>query len=216
MATRYNVVFEGKILPDRDLAGVKRELAAVMKMEAETVERLFSGRPVVLRRGVDAAAGEKFQKSFRAAGAICALRPLEEGGGPAGGGSAEPAAGAGVSASRESPRRTSPEAGEILLANIETIPGRTIAAHLGLVSGSTVRAKHIGKDLLAGLRNIVGGELKAYTELLQEARAEATERMVAQARALGADAVVSVRYSTSSVAAGAAELYAYGTAVRLA
>lgn len=214
MATRYNVVFEGKILPGRELAQVKKELAAAMKMDAETVERLFSGRPVVLRRGVDAAAGEKFQKSFRAAGAVCALRPLEEEGRPAGG----TPEGAGLEAvGAQGPRqRSAAGAAEILLSNIETIPGRTIAAHLGLVSGSTVRAKHVGKDILAGLRNIVGGELKAYTELLQESRAEATERMVAEARALGADAVVNVRYSTSSVAAGAAELYAYGTAVRLA
>jgi uncharacterized protein YbjQ (UPF0145 family) len=82
-----------------------------------------------------------------------------------------------------------------------------------LVNGNTVRAKHAGKDLLAGLKNIVGGELKAYTELLQESRDEATQRMIEQANAVGANAVVNVRYSTSSVSAGAAELFAYGTAV---
>lgn len=101
----------------------------------------------------------------------------------------------------------------MILTNIETVPGKTIIKHLGLVNGNTVRAKHAGKDLLAGLKNIVGGELKAYTELLQESRDEATQRMIEQANAVGANAVVNVRYSTSSVSAGAAELFAYGTAV---
>jgi len=104
---------------------------------------------------------------------------------------------------------------DLLLTNIETIPGRTIVEHYGLVTGSTVRAKHIGRDLMASLKNIVGGELKGYTELLGEARQEAVRRMVEQARALGANAVVNVRFSTSSVTAGASELYAYGTAVRV-
>lgn len=101
----------------------------------------------------------------------------------------------------------------MILTNIETVPGKSIIKHLGLVNGNTVRAKHAGKDILAGLKNIVGGELKAYTELLQESRDEATQRMVEQAQAVGANAVVNVRYSTSSVSAGAAELFAYGTAV---
>ena len=101
----------------------------------------------------------------------------------------------------------------MILTNIETVPGKTIVKHQGLVNGNTVRAKHAGKDLLAGLKNIVGGELKAYTELLQESRDEATQRMIEQANAVGANAVVNVRYSTSSVSAGAAELFAYGTAV---
>jgi uncharacterized protein YbjQ (UPF0145 family) len=104
---------------------------------------------------------------------------------------------------------------DLLLTNIETVPGRTIVEHYGLVTGSTVRAKHIGRDLMASLKNIVGGELKGYTELLGEARQEAVRRMVEQARALGANAVVNVRFSTSSVTAGASELYAYGTAVRV-
>jgi uncharacterized protein YbjQ (UPF0145 family) len=103
----------------------------------------------------------------------------------------------------------------MILSNIEGVPGRTIREHLGVVSGSTVRAKHLGRDLMAGLKNLVGGELKGYTELLQEARQEATERMVTQAKELGADAVVNVRFSTSSVTQGAAELFAYGTAVKL-
>ena len=103
----------------------------------------------------------------------------------------------------------------MLLSNMEIIPGRRVVKHLGLVQGSTVRAKHVGRDLMAGLKNIVGGELKGYTELLEEAREEATQRMVRQAEGGGANAVVNVRFATSSVAAGAAELFAYGTAVVL-
>ncbi|RUM63167.1 MAG: hypothetical protein DSZ03_05595 [Sulfurimonas sp.] len=99
------------------------------------------------------------------------------------------------------------------LTNIETIPGKTIMAHYGIVSGSTVRAKHAGRDIMAGFKNIFGGELKAYTELLSESREEALARMQEQAKSLGANAIVNVRFSTSSVAAGAAELYVYGTAV---
>ncbi|WP_300670319.1 YbjQ family protein [Desulfoluna sp.] len=101
------------------------------------------------------------------------------------------------------------------ITNIETIPGKTIVEHYGLVQGSTVRAKHIGRDFMASLKNLVGGELKGYTELLGDARKEAVERMKAQASQLGANAVVNVRFATSSVAQGAAELFAYGTAVRV-
>jgi len=103
----------------------------------------------------------------------------------------------------------------ILLSNLEIVPGRKIGKHLGLVQGSTVRAKHIGRDFMAGLKNVVGGELKGYTELLQESREEAVERMVQQAKAIGANAVLNVRFSTSSITQGAAELFAYGTAVVL-
>ncbi|MBK8481347.1 MAG: YbjQ family protein [Proteobacteria bacterium] len=103
----------------------------------------------------------------------------------------------------------------MILTNIENVPGFQVVEHMGLVSGSTVRSKHVGRDLMAGLKNIFGGELKGYTELLNEARGEAIERMTQQARALGANAIVNVRFSTSAVAAGAAELYAYGTAVRV-
>lgn len=101
----------------------------------------------------------------------------------------------------------------MILVNIESVPGHTVQEVRGLVQGNTVRAKHVGRDLMAGLKNIVGGELKGYTELLTEARQEAVSRMVAQAQGLGANAIVNVRFSTSSVTAGAAELYAYGTAV---
>jgi uncharacterized protein YbjQ (UPF0145 family) len=103
----------------------------------------------------------------------------------------------------------------MLLTNLEVVPGRRVIEHLGLVQGSTVRAKHAGKDILAGIKNVFGGELKAYTELLTESREEAIQRMVAQAEALNANAVLNIRFSTSSIAQGAAELFAYGTAVRL-
>jgi uncharacterized protein YbjQ (UPF0145 family) len=103
----------------------------------------------------------------------------------------------------------------VLVSNIEIIPGKRIAKHLGLVQGNTVRTKHVGRDLMAGLKNIFGGELKGYTELLNDAREEAIQRMTQQAEAMGANAVINVRFSTSSVAAGAAELFAYGTAVIL-
>lgn len=103
----------------------------------------------------------------------------------------------------------------MLLSNLEVVPGRRVVKHLGLVQGSTVRAKHVGKDLFASLKNIVGGELKAYTELLQESRDEAVGRMVKQAEGIGANAVLNVRFATSSITQGAAELFAYGTAVVL-
>jgi len=103
----------------------------------------------------------------------------------------------------------------MLLTNLEQVPGKKITQHFGLVQGNTIRAKHVGKDFLAGLKNIFGGELGAYTELLAESRQEATDRMVQQAKSMGANAVVNVRYSTSSIAQGAAELYAYGTAVKI-
>lgn len=101
----------------------------------------------------------------------------------------------------------------MILSNVEVIPEKTIVKHLGVVYGNTVRAKHVGRDLMAGLKNVFGGELKGYTELLQESREEAVDRMKAQAKALGANAVINVRFSTSSISAGAAELFAYGTAV---
>lgn len=103
----------------------------------------------------------------------------------------------------------------MMITNIEIVPGKRITKHLGLVQGSSVRAKHLGRDIMAGLKNIFGGELKGYTELLQDSREEAVKRMVAQAEAVGANSVLNVRFSTSSIAAGAAELFAYGTAVIL-
>ena len=96
---------------------------------------------------------------------------------------------------------------------INYVPGKEIEA-LGLVTGNVVRAKHIGKDLMAGLKNIAGGEIKSYTEMLNEARQIATKRMVDEATALGADAIVGVRFGSSAVMQGAAEVIAFGTAVK--
>jgi len=101
----------------------------------------------------------------------------------------------------------------MLISNMEVVPGKRITRHLGMVQGSTVRAKHAGRDLMASFKNVFGGELKGYTELLSESRDEALERLQQQAAALGANAVVNVRFSTSSIAAGASEIFVYGTAV---
>lgn len=103
----------------------------------------------------------------------------------------------------------------MILTNIETIPGQTIAEHYGMVSGSSVRAKHFGRDFVAGVKNMFGGEIEEYTELMNEARKEATKRMVLAAMQMGANAIVNVRYATSAITAGAAEVYAYGTAVKV-
>ncbi len=103
----------------------------------------------------------------------------------------------------------------MLITNIEYVPNREIIEHYGIVTGSTVRSKHVGRDMMAGFKNIFGGELKGYTELLSESREEALDRMIAQATSLGANAILNVRFSTSSVAAGASELYVYGTAVKI-
>jgi len=103
----------------------------------------------------------------------------------------------------------------MIITNIDQVPGKRIVEHYGLVSGSTVRAKHLGRDIMASLKNVVGGELKGYTELLTEARNEAMARMQAQAAQLGGNAIINVRLATSAVAQGASELYAYGTAVKV-
>ena len=104
----------------------------------------------------------------------------------------------------------------MLIINSDFVPGKRITEALGLVRGSTIRAKHLGKDIMAGLRTIVGGEIKEYTEMIIESRAESVRRMEAQAEKLGADAIINVRFVTSQVMSGAAELLAYGTAVKLA
>ena len=103
----------------------------------------------------------------------------------------------------------------MLIVNKETITGKEIVEELGLVRGNTVRAKHVGKDIIAGLKNIVGGEIRQYTELLTDARDEATGRMIQEAEQLGANAVLNVRYVTSMVGPNMAELLAYGSAVKV-
>jgi uncharacterized protein YbjQ (UPF0145 family) len=103
----------------------------------------------------------------------------------------------------------------MIVLTTEQIEGKKIAETLGLVKGSTIRARNIGHDLMAGLRNIVGGEVKDYTVMLAQAREEALQRMVEQAEKMGANAVICTRFATSMVMSGAAEMVAYGTAVKL-
>jgi len=103
----------------------------------------------------------------------------------------------------------------MILTNTDYVVGREIKTILGLVRGNTVQAKHIGKDIMAGFRNVVGGEIKEYTDMLSESREIALKRMEDKAQKLGADAVVNVRFMTSSIMGGAAEILAYGTAVKL-
>ena len=101
------------------------------------------------------------------------------------------------------------------IVNTETVPGREIEESLGIARGNTVKARNVGRDITQSIRNIIGGELKAYSELLTDARDEALERMVEDAERLGADAVVNVRMESSEIANGGSEVIAYGTAVRL-
>lgn len=103
----------------------------------------------------------------------------------------------------------------MILVNTDFITGKKLET-LSIVKGSTIRSKHIGKDFMAGLKTIVGGELTSYSEMLNEARAIATKRMVDEATSLGADAVINIRYATSNIAQGAAEVMVYGTAVKFA
>ena len=101
------------------------------------------------------------------------------------------------------------------IVSTETIPGETIKEALGLVKGEIVQSKHAGRDIMAGFKTIVGGEIKGYTEMIREARRIATERMIEEAKNVEADAIVGVRYGSSAVMQGAAEVIAYGTAVKL-
>ncbi len=103
----------------------------------------------------------------------------------------------------------------MIISTLETVPGKQITEHIGVVTGSTVRTKHAGRDFMAGLKNLFGGELKGYTELLNESRKEAIKRMAQQAKHNGGNAVINVRLATSSVSTGAAEVFAYGTAVKV-
>ncbi len=103
----------------------------------------------------------------------------------------------------------------MIVVNTETIAGHEIVEIKGLVQGNTIRAKHVGRDIAASLKNLVGGELRGYTELLTEARRQSVERMMSQAQQLGANAIVNIRFTTSAITQGAAELYAYGTAVTI-
>ena len=102
---------------------------------------------------------------------------------------------------------------EILVVTSPEIPGKKIVRTLGLVSGNTIRARHVGKDIMAGLRNLVGGEVTEYAKLMAESREQALDRMLAEAEKLGANGVISIQFTTSVIMGGAAEMMAYGTAV---
>lgn len=104
----------------------------------------------------------------------------------------------------------------MILVTTDTVPGREIEGVIGLVRGNSVRARHLGRDILASLKNIVGGEIDDYTKLLAESREQSLDRMVAEAQARGADAIVGLRFATSEITQGASEFLAYGTAVKLA
>ncbi|MEJ6951984.1 YbjQ family protein [Natronospora cellulosivora (SeqCode)] len=104
---------------------------------------------------------------------------------------------------------------KIKIVNSNEIAGHEIVETLGLVRGSTIRAKNVGQDILAGLRNIVGGEVKEYTKMINEAREQSIARMISEAESLGADAVINIRFTTSQVMQGASEILVYGTAVKL-
>lgn len=103
----------------------------------------------------------------------------------------------------------------MILVNIDNVPGRTIKENLGLVKGEVVESKHLGKDFLAGMKTLVGGEIKSYTEMIRDAREIATKRMIEEAESLGADAIVGIRYGSSAIMQGASEILVYGTAVKL-
>jgi uncharacterized protein YbjQ (UPF0145 family) len=103
----------------------------------------------------------------------------------------------------------------MIIINTDQVPGKSISDTLGIARGSTVRARNLGRDIFAGLKNLVGGEISEYTRLLADAREEALQRMVLDADRMGADAIVNVRFTTSSVMQGCSEILAYGTAVKL-
>ena len=233
MSDRYTVIFEGRIMPGKSAEKVKDRLKSALKTDDQGLAKLFTGNPVAVRKQADLATAEKYQKVFATAGAFCEIRKEDASGDQPATPPAEDAApletdrnADGTSPPPAQPTQapvsqvklhyiTTSDGGKMVITNIETVPGKAVVEHFGLVSGSTIRAKHIGRDFMAGLKNLVGGELKGYTQLLQESRQQAMDRMVEEARLMGANAIVNVRFSTSSVAQGAAELYAYGTAVRV-
>lgn len=207
MSETFDVIFEGEMVEGAAPEEVRKRLKVLLRADDEKIHQLFSGNTFVIRKGVNIDTAEKYRKGFESAGAVCIIQPEKQGD------VRDPQASVAATVINHGVDR--PDGSQIILTNIETVPGRTLVEHFGLVSGSTIRAKHVGRDIMAGLKNLVGGELKGYTQLLQESRSQATERMIRQAEQLGANAIVNVRYSTSSVAQGAAELYVYGTAVRV-
>ncbi|MFW5742733.1 MAG: YbjQ family protein [bacterium] len=102
----------------------------------------------------------------------------------------------------------------MIVATTDSLPGRRVTAVLGLVRGNTIRARHLGKDISAAFKNLAGGEISDYTKMMAESREQAIDRMIEDAESVGADAIVGVRFTTSSVMQGAAEILVYGTAIR--
>lgn len=223
MSDRYTVIFQGRIVPGKNTEMVKRRLKSALQTDDQAMAKLFTGAPVAVRKNTDLATAEKYQAVFATAGAFCEIRKIGVPDAQKPSPSVEQTASAStVSDQPQAPLSnidihhiTTSDGGKMIITNIETVPGKAVVEHFGLVSGSTIRAKHIGRDFMASLKNLVGGELKGYTQLLQESRQQAMDRMVEEARLMGANAIVNIRFSTSSVAQGAAELYAYGTAVRV-
>ncbi len=103
----------------------------------------------------------------------------------------------------------------MIITTVHKIQGKKIVKTIGMVRGNTIRVRHIGKDIMAGLRNLVGGEVREYTKLMAESREQAIDRMVAEAERIGGNAIIGVRFTTSMLMGGAAELLAYGTAVKI-
>ncbi len=216
MEPLFDIILAGKLDTVADVEAVKRKLAALLKTDEDNISRLLAAAPVVIRKGVGRSAADKYQRALENAGAVCNIEPAAHSqkseGQPAGD---IPSPQPDENHSHVQVVSHAYKGGDMIITNIESVPGKTIVEHFGLVSGSTIRAKHVGRDIMASLKNLVGGELKGYTQLLRESRRQAMDRMVEQARQLGANAIVNVRFSTSSVSQGAAELYAYGTAVRV-
>jgi len=217
MEPLYDIILEGKLIAGARVDAVKSKLAALLKTGEDNISKLLAAGPVAIRKGVDRTSAGRYKKALEKAGAVCRIEPA----GPPPSASSGPLDGdiPAASAEKQHPpvqiTTHSYQGSDMIITNIESVPGKTVVEHFGLVSGSTIRAKHVGRDIMASLKNLVGGELKGYTQLLQESRRQAMDRMVEQARGLGANAIVNVRFSTSSVSQGAAELYAYGTAVRV-
>ena len=226
MSKCYTVVFEGGIMPGKKEQEVKKSIQAALKVNDQSIDKLFCGKSVTIKKHADLAMAEKYKQLFAAAGALCEIyEEVPDSRQPLSGNGPSSSADATIDSLSSAPQPSNAQVkvhhmktsdgGKMIITNIETVPGKTVTEHFGLVSGSTIRAKHIGRDLMASLKNLVGGELKGYTQLLQESRQQATDRMIEEARRMGANAIVNVRFSTSSVAQGAAELYAYGTAVNV-
>jgi hypothetical protein len=160
MSDRYHVVFEGEVVSGKHVEAVKKELMRMLKVDEQGVDRLFAGRSVIVRKNVDAGTAEKYQDAFYAAGAICKLQAADgEGSESDGGQQGENDGNAGRRPAISSAAKTVATAvrNGVILTNIETVPGKEIVEHFGLVSGSTIRAKHVGRDIMAGFKNHVGG-----------------------------------------------------------